>query len=70
MSVFYIDCLDPSVTKCVNTPVNNGATSEEMKNLFTKVKKSDKLCSMDIVEYNSGNNNDHIEIIEIVKSIF
>lgn len=67
---FDIDCLDPSVTKCVNTPVNNGATSEEMKNLFTKVKKSDKLCSMDIVEYNSGNNNDHTEIIEIIKSIF
>ena len=67
---FDIDCLDPSVTKCVNTPVKNGKTAEEIKNVFNKIKRSKKLCSMDIVEYNSHKNNNHSIIIDIINSIF
>jgi arginase len=67
---FDIDCLDPSVTDCVNTPVNNGKTSDEMKELFKKVKKSNKLCGLDVVEYNSGNDDDHSIIIDIIKTLF
>ena len=67
---FDIDCLDPSVTNCVNTPVNNGKTSDEIKDLFKKVKNSRKLCSVDLVEYNSGNNDNHTVIIDILKSLF
>ena len=67
---FDIDCLDPSVTKSVNTPVNNGKNIEEMKNLFTKVKKSGKLMSMDIVEYNPDKGKDIDVVVDIVKTLF
>lgn len=67
---FDIDCLDPSVTDCVNTPVDNGKTSDEMTSLFKKVKNSKKLCSVDLVEYNSGNNDNHTVIIDVLKSLF
>ena len=67
---FDIDCLDPSVTNCVNTPVNNGKTSDEMKDLFKNIKKSKKLCAVDLVEYNSGNNDNHTVIIDILKTLF
>lgn len=67
---FDIDCLDPSITKCVNTPVDNGITNNEINNLFNKVKNSKKLCSMDIVEYNSDKDDNHNIIIDIIKNLF
>ena len=67
---FDIDCLDPSVTSCVNTPVNNGKTAEQVKNIFNKVKLSNKLCSLDIVEYNPLNEENPKIITDIVKELF
>ena len=67
---FDIDCLDSSVTKCVNTPVKNGKSINQIKNLFNKVKLSNKLCSLDIVEYNYIYTEDPKIIINIVKELF
>ena len=67
---FDIDCLDPSVTNCVNTPVKNGKTTNELKKLFNKIKETNKLCGLDIVEYNPNNDSDHSIIIEIIKYLF
>ena len=67
---FDIDCLDPSVTKCVNTPVENGKSLEEVITLFKKVKKSNKLISVDLVEYNDKKGNDHKTIAELMKYLF
>ena len=41
-----------------------------MKNLFTKVKKSGKLMSMDIVEYNPDKGKDIDVVVDIVKTLF
>jgi arginase len=49
---FDIDCLDPSIIKSVNTPVKNGLTLNNVKEAFTIIKNSNKLISMDLVEYN------------------
>lgn len=67
---FDIDCLDPSVTKCVNTPVPDGITINQIKEIFKNVKKSKKLCSLDIVEYNSYKGDDQKIIREIIKELF
>ena len=66
---FDIDCLDPSVTKCVNTPVENGKSLEEVIRLFEKVKKSKKLISLDLVEYNDKKGNDHKMIADLMKHL-
>lgn len=49
---FDFDCLDPSEFNSVNTPVTNGKTLNQIINLFNKIKKSKKLISLDLVEYN------------------
>ena len=67
---FDIDCLDPSVTTCVNTPVPNGKSAEDMKSVFTKIKNSNKLISADLVEYNALNSTNHTIISDIMKSLF
>tara|TARA_R110002072_G_scaffold300597_1_gene478439 strand:+ start:27 stop:824 length:798 start_codon:yes stop_codon:yes gene_type:complete len=67
---FDIDCIDPSDFDGVNTPVNKGKTIHEIKNLFKKIKKSKKLSSLDIVEYNPEKNNNVNIITEIVKELF
>ena len=66
---FDIDCLDPSVTDCVNTPVANGLSVEDIKRVFNRVKRSNKLCGLDIVEYNSDKGDDHTIIVDIVKTL-
>lgn len=67
---FDIDCLDPSITDCVNTPVPNGKTDTEMKKLFKKIKDTNKLISLDIVEYNSEKGKLHNTVIDIIKELF
>lgn len=70
---FDIDCLDPSETQCVNTPVNNGKSIQEMKYLFEKIKMTNKLIGLDIVEYNFDKGSDYsiiVEILDIVKRLF
>lgn len=66
---FDIDCLDPSVTNCVNTPVKNGKKAEEIKDIFKKIKDSNKLISADLVEYNANKDSNHTVIVDIMKSL-
>ena len=49
---FDVDCLDPSIMKSVNTPVENGLSLLEAKTVLETVKKSKKLLALDIVEFN------------------
>ena len=49
---FDLDCLDPKSFDKVNTKVNNGLEIQNVLNSLNIIKKSDKLLSMDIVEYN------------------
>ena len=67
---FDIDCLDPSEFNGVNTPVKNGKTIIELKNLFKKIKISKKLSSLDIVEYNPSINPNISIITDIVTELF
>lgn len=67
---FDIDCIEPTEFNGVNTPVPNGKTINNIKNLFKKIKKTNKLISMDIVEYNPYANNNVSIITDIVKNIF
>ena len=67
---FDIDCIEPSEFDGVNTPVPNGKTINDIKNLFKKIKNTKKLASMDIVEYNPNANNNISIISDIVKNIF
>ncbi len=67
---FDIDCLDPSITKNVNTPVKNGKNIEQIIESFNIIKKSNKLCGLDIVEYNQIDNNKPTFITKILQSLF
>ena len=67
---FDVDCIDPSIFKSVNTPVDNGLSIEKIKDLFSIIKKSNKLMAMDIVEYNPTIEKNEEPIIEILKYIF
>lgn len=67
---FDMDCLDPSIMSCVNTKVNNGLTMEKVRDKLKMIKDSNKLMSMDLVEYNPllGDNSDVVE--DILKTLF
>ena len=49
---FDMDCLDPKIFDNVNTKVDNGLKIENILNSLKIIKESNKLLSMDIVEYN------------------
>ena len=49
---FDMDCLDPLIFDKVNTKVNNGLQMHTVLNSLKIIKESNKLLSMDIVEYN------------------
>lgn len=49
---FDMDCLDPKSFDKVNTRVNNGLQIQNVLNSLKIIKESNKLLSMDIVEYN------------------
>ncbi len=49
---FDLDFMDASLAQGTGTPVPNGPTYGEVKELFQVINKSDLLKSMDIVEYN------------------
>ena len=67
---FDINCLDPTVFSSVNTPVKNGKSVSDLKNIFKKVKNTGKLMSMDIVEYNPEIDDNIDVIIDILKTLF
>ena len=66
---FDMDCIDPKYFSSINTPVENGLSIKNIKSLFNIIKKSDKLLSMDLVEYNPVIGNQNKIIIELLKSI-
>ena len=66
---FDMDCLDPKYFKSVNTPVNDGIDMNHIKLLFANLKKSNKLLSMDLVEYNPNLGNQNNVIIDLLKYI-
>ena len=50
---FDIDCLDAGmVSSCVNTPVKDGKSLEDITAVFEVLRRSNKMLSMDIVELN------------------
>lgn len=52
---FDLDCLDPSVAPGVSTPVEGGKTLEDCFLLLKELRKTNKVNSMDVVEYNPLN---------------
>ena len=67
---FNVDCIDPKLMPGVNTPINNGLTIDYINKMFNKIKKSDKLIAMDLVEFNPSENSNTTAISEIVKNLF
>lgn len=71
---FDLDVLDPSIISNVNTPSPNGLTCEDIKKIFYYIKNTNKLQSLDLVEYNPQNGigigNDNNIIIELLECLF
>lgn len=67
---FDMDCLDPDDFKGVNTQVKNGPALENINKMLDKIKISNKLISMDLVEYNPRIENNTKTIINILKTLF
>tara|TARA_X000000368_G_scaffold418633_1_gene419114 strand:- start:2860 stop:3687 length:828 start_codon:yes stop_codon:yes gene_type:complete len=66
---FDLDCLDPLIFDKVNTKVNNGLQIQNVLNSLKLIKESNKLLSMDIVEYNPTLMSSKISIEESNKII-
>lgn len=67
---FDMDCLDPNDFGGVNTKVKNGPSIENINKMLDKIKMSNKLISMDIVEYNPTIEKNNSVIINILKKLF
>jgi len=67
---FDMDCFDKQDFESVNTPVQNGPTYENIMNTLKIVKESNKLVSMDLVEYNPTKGENNKPPIDVLKTIF
>ena len=67
---FDMDCFDPFDFNGVNTPVETGPKKEDILSIVNAVKESNKLKSMDLVEYNPKFGNNTQVIIELLKTVF
>ena len=67
---FDMDCFDNNDFESVNTPVENGPSYENIMNTLKIVKESNKLMSMDIVEYNPTKGENNGPIVDVLKTIF
>jgi len=67
---FDMDCFDSKDFVYVNTPVSNGPTKKNIMTLINYIKESNKLISMDLVEYNPTINKNNTLIIELLKTVF
>lgn len=67
---FDLDGLDPSVFKGVNTPIENGLSINDIEILFNYIKKTGKLQSFDLVEYNPDNEKNNKLILELINNLF
>ena len=65
-----MDCLDPDDFGGVNTKVNNGPSLENINKMLDKIRISNKLISMDIVEYNPKIEKNNSVIVNILKKVF
>jgi len=66
---FDLDSIDPNVFYAVNTPVDYGLNKQDVIDLFKLLKNSNKLISIDIVEYNPIIKNDDQFIIDILSEL-
>jgi len=66
---FDMDCIDSSEMKCVNTPVTNGPKLNEIIRMLKVVKSSNKLMSMDLVEYNPELGDNSSIVINILETV-
>ena len=67
---FDMDCFDANDFASVNTPILNGPKKEDIMNILQEIKKSNKLISMDLVEYNPTISKNNTLIIELLKTVF
>ena len=67
---FDMDCFDSKDFDCVNTPVSNGPKYEDIMTLIKYIKNSNKLMSMDLVEYNPTIKKNNTLINELLTNIF
>ena len=67
---FDMDCFDNNDFESVNTPVQNGPSYENIMNTLKIVKESNKLMSMDLVEYNPTKAENNAPIVDVLKTIF
>lgn len=67
---FDMDCFDKQDFESVNTPVENGPTYENIMNTLKIVKESNKLMSMDLVEYNPTKGENNSKIVDILNAVF
>lgn len=66
---FDMDSLDPSIFSSVNTLVSNGLELNDIYLLFEELKKSKKLLSGDLVEYNPDKGINNKIIIDILEKM-
>lgn len=69
---FDVDCVDPSDLSSVNTPVSNGPLKTDIMDIMNIIKQTNKLISMDIVEFNPKRgdlNASSDTIVDILSSI-
>lgn len=67
---FDLDSLDPSLFNSVNTPVENGLTMKNIEFLFNYIKKTGKLQSLDLVEYNPEKGVNNNIIMDLIENLF
>lgn len=67
---FDMDCFDPMDFPYVNTGVLDGPCVDNIYNLMNVIRESNKLLSLDIVEYNPINGSNNTLIIELLKNVF
>jgi len=67
---FDMDCLDPDDFSGVNTKVKNGPSLENINKMLDRIRISNKLISMDIVEYNPKIEKNNSVIVKILKKVF
>ena len=67
---FDMDCIDPSDFSSVNTLVKNGPSLKNVNKMLDKIRMSNKLISMDIVEYNPTIEENNNVITDILKRVF
>ena len=66
---FDMDCIDSKDISSVNTPVKNGPRLKEVINMLKVVKNTNKLMSMDLVEYNPDMGDNPDIVIEILETV-